>query len=98
MTLDPTVVAVIIAMAVLTYLTRIGGVWLAGRLSNPERLEASLRPVPGAILAAIVAPAVWSAGWPGLLAVTVVVVVMTRSGNLLLSAALGTALIAALRW
>jgi len=88
----------ILAMAVLTYLTRIGGVWLAGRLPNPERLESWLQPVPGAILTAIVAPAVVTAGWRGLLAISVVILIMARSGNLLLSAALGTALIALLRW
>jgi uncharacterized membrane protein len=98
MTLDPRVLALIGAMAALTYLTRIGGVWLAGRVPHPEGLESWLRPVPGAILTAIVAPAVVSAGWEGLLAVIVVILVMSRSGNLLLAATIGTGLIAALRW
>jgi branched chain amino acid efflux pump len=98
MTLDPLVLALIVAMGVLTYLTRIGGVWLAGRVARPERLETWLEPVPGAILTAFVAPAVLAAGWRGLLAIGVVLLVMTRTGNLLLAAALGTGLIALLRW
>jgi len=97
-TLEPIVVATVIAMAVLTYLTRIGGVWFAGRVAQPARLESWLQPVPGAILAAIVAPAAATAGWRGLLALAVVVCVMRRSGSILLAATLGTALIALLRW
>jgi uncharacterized membrane protein len=85
-------------MAVLVYLTRVGGVWLAGRVRHPEHLESWLRPVPGAILAAIVAPAVVAAGWRGLLAATAVVLVARRTGGVLIAAAVGTALIAALRW
>lgn len=98
MTLDPTTLAVILAMAIFTYLTRIGGVWLAGRVPHPERLANWLQPVPGAILMAIIAPAVLAAGWRGILAITVVIVVASRSGNLLLAATLGTGLIALLRW
>jgi uncharacterized membrane protein len=92
------VTGTILGMATLTYLTRIGGVWLAGRLPQPERLETWLRPVPGAILAAIVAPAALGAGWAGLVALAVVVGVMIRGGGMLLAAALGTALVAVLRW
>jgi len=97
-TLDPTVVAVIMGMAALTYLERIGGVWVAGRVAQPERVERWLRPVPGAILSSIVVPAAIAADWRGLVAVAVVFCVMSRSGNVLLAAALGTAVIAALRW
>jgi uncharacterized membrane protein len=96
--IEPIVAATIVGMAVLTYLTRIGGVWLAGRVAQPERLEAWLRPVPGAILAAFVAPAALAAGWRGLVALALVVVIATRTGSVLLAAALGTGLIALLRW
>lgn len=98
MRLDPTFLAVITGMAALTYLARIGGVWVAGRVAQPERLERWLRPVPGAILSAIVVPAAVAAGWRGLVAVAVVVCVMRRWGSVLLAAALGTAVIAALHW
>jgi uncharacterized membrane protein len=97
-TVDPLVLATIAGMALLTYLTRVSGVWLAGRMPHPERLEGWLRPVPGAILAAIVAPAVVAAGWRGLIAAAAVVLAASRTGSVLLAAAAGTALIAALRW
>jgi branched chain amino acid efflux pump len=96
--IERTVVATIAGMAVLTYLTRAGGVWLAGRVAQPERLEAWLQPVPGALLAAIVASAAVDAGWRGLVGLAVVVCVMARWGNLLLAAGVGTALIVVLRW
>jgi uncharacterized membrane protein len=98
MTLDPRVLLVIAGMGLLTYLTRIGGNWLAGRVARPERLEAWLAPAPGAILSAVVAPAVVTAGWQGIVALGVIVILMARLGNLLLAAAVGTALIALLRW
>jgi uncharacterized membrane protein len=85
-------------MAVLTYLTRAGGFWFAGRVPNPERLERWLRPVPGAILAAIVAPVVLAAGWRGLLAAVAVVLVARHTGSVLVAAVIGTAFIGALRW
>jgi uncharacterized membrane protein len=98
MTLDARVLLVIAGMGLLTYLTRIGGVWLAGRVARPERLESWLAPAPGAILSAVVAPAVLTAGWQGVIALGVIVLLMARLGNLLLAAAVGTALIALLRW
>ncbi len=98
MTLDPRVLLVIAGMGVLTYLTRIGGVWLAGRVARPERLETWLAAVPGAVLTAIVAPAVVTAGWRGMIALGVIVLVMVRVGNLLLAVVLGTAVITLLRW
>lgn len=97
MEIEQAVVATIAGMAVLTYLTRIGGVWLAGRVAQPERLQAWLQPVPGALLAAIVAPAAVAAGWRGLVGLAVVVCLMVRWGNLLLAAGVGTALVALLR-
>jgi uncharacterized membrane protein len=96
--IEPVAAATILGMAALTYLTRVGGVWLAGRVAQPERLEAWLRPVPGAILAAIVAPAALAAGWRGLVALLLVVLVASRTGSVLLAAALGTGLVALLRW
>jgi len=96
--IERSVFATIAGMAVVTYLTRVGGVWLAGRVARPERLEEWLRPVPGALLAAVVAPAAVGAGWQGVVGLAVVVCVMARWGNLLLAAGLGTGLVVLLRW
>lgn len=53
----PTTVWIILAGALVTYLTRIGGHLILSRFRRiPPRLEAALNAVPAAVLAAIVAP------------------------------------------
>lgn len=53
----PTTVWIILAGALVTYLTRIGGHLVLSRFRRiPPRLEAALNAVPAAVLAAIVAP------------------------------------------
>ena len=61
-------VATILGMALVTYATRAGGFWLMGRVTPSPRLEAWLRHLPGALLAALVAPAIVAAGPAGWLA------------------------------
>lgn len=58
MTVSATVLAVIVASGLLTWATRLGGVWLVRRVRLGPRATAALEAVPGATLAAIVAPAV----------------------------------------
>lgn len=54
---------IILAGALATYLTRIGGhVLLSGRETLPPRLNAALDAVPAAVLTAIVAPSLAFAG------------------------------------
>jgi uncharacterized membrane protein len=56
--LTPYMVVLILAAAVATYLTRIGGYVLVKRLKTmPPRLEAALNAVPAAVLTTLVAPA-----------------------------------------
>jgi uncharacterized membrane protein len=89
--------AAILGMAGATYLTRAGGVWLMGLWQPSPRLEAALRQMPGAVLAAIVAPAVIQAGIAGVPAVAATVLVARRTGNLLLALLAGVATIWVLR-
>jgi uncharacterized membrane protein len=56
MALDPWSLVIILGMAAVTYLTRIGGYWLVGRVRIRGRLAAALEAVPVAALTAIVAP------------------------------------------
>jgi uncharacterized membrane protein len=61
----------ILAMAAVTYATRGGGYWLAGRLRPTPFLAAWLGQLPGAVFAALVAPMVATAGpagWVGAVA------------------------------
>ncbi|MCP5152880.1 MAG: AzlD domain-containing protein [Ectothiorhodospiraceae bacterium] len=49
-------------MALVTYLTRVGGLFLAGRLPTGRRWRAALTAMPGVILVSLVAPLVLGAG------------------------------------
>lgn len=86
---DPLVVGVIVAMAVVTVLTKIGGLWLLSRIEVSKRLQAGLSVLPGAIVIAILGPelaaggpAEWGAGF-------VVLLVMWHTENILLSLCAG---------
>jgi uncharacterized membrane protein len=81
------VVATILGMALITYTTRAGGLWLMGRIQPTPRLERWLQSLPGAILAALVAPAALAAGPAEALATVLTALIAARTGNLL--AALG---------
>lgn len=62
MSLDPMTLLAIIGMALVTYATRIGG-WLAVRRVVPTgRARAALEAVPGAVLAAVIAPMALATG------------------------------------
>ena len=95
--LDPFVVAVIAAMAVATYVTKAGGLWLLGRIEVSERLERGLEVLPGAIVVAILAPEILEDGpreWAG---AAVVLVVTAKSGNVFLGLVGGVGTVLLLR-
>ncbi len=72
---------IILAGAVLTYLTRIGGHLVLSRFSRiPPRVEAGLDAVPAAVLTTLVAPAILSAGPAELAALVVAGLVALRGG------------------
>nr|WP_174824567.1 AzlD family protein [Ciceribacter naphthalenivorans] len=59
----PHMTLLILAGAVATYLTRIGGYLLISRLKNvPPRVDAALNAVPAAVLTTLVAPAFFTGG------------------------------------
>lgn len=69
-------VIVILAGAVVTYLTRVGGHLILSRFERIHpRLEAALNAVPAAVLVTLVAPAAWEAGPAELAALAVAAVV-----------------------
>ncbi len=76
MELHANVVIIILAAAVVTYLTRIGGYLVLSRFKNiPPRVEAGLDAVPIAVLTAIVVPAAVTGGWEVALVMVVAFVV-----------------------
>lgn len=79
----------IAGMALVTYGTRAGGMWLMRFTSPSGRVERALQHIPGTVLAAIVAPAAIGHGVAGVVAVVVTGAVSVRTGNLLLAMAAG---------
>lgn len=58
----------ILASALVTYLIRIGGYWLMGRLPIGPRMARALEALPGSIFVAAVLPIAVRAGAPGIAA------------------------------
>lgn len=85
----PLTVGVVLAMAVVTYLTKAGGLWLLGRVDLSDRAAAALDALPGAVVVAILAPAVVTAGPPTWLAAGVTVIAARRTGSVLAALVLG---------
>lgn len=80
MAIEPLLAIVLMALA--TYATRAGGLWVASRFELSERAGAWLDQIPGAILISLVAPAVLTGGLAEALAAVVVVIVALRTGSL----------------
>jgi uncharacterized membrane protein len=78
-----TTILIILAGAVLTYLTRIGGHLVLSRFENvPPRVEAALDAVPAAVLTTLVAPELLSAGPAEIIALLAAGLVALRRGML----------------
>jgi uncharacterized membrane protein len=60
--IGPLALAAIAGMAIVTYLTRLGGWLVIRRLALSGRARAGLEAVPGAVLAAVITPAVLTTG------------------------------------
>jgi uncharacterized membrane protein len=95
--LDPLTIISILLMAVATYATRAGGLWLASRLELSGRVEAWLDYIPGAILVSIVAPVVLASGLAEALAALAVVLVASRTGSLPVAMVTGVCAVLVLR-
>lgn len=87
----------IVLMAIVTYLLRASGYWLVGRFTLSPRLEAALTYLPGAVLTALVVPAIIDEPGPGIPALLVTAFVMRRTGNLFLALAGGVVMVWAMR-
>ena len=83
MSTDAEAVLTILLMGLATYATRVGGLLLVRRFKPGPFLEAWFSHVPGAVFAALVAPAVWQAGPPGWAGAAVGFAAMRRWGQFL---------------
>ena len=97
MAIDPGTLLAIILMALATYATRSGGLWLASRFDLSERAGAWLDQIPGAILVSLVAPAIFMGGPIEVLAAIVVVIVSLRTGSLPAAMVIGVGTVLALQ-
>lgn len=87
-----------VAGAILTYLTRIGGHLVLSRFERVHpRVEVALNAVPAAVLTTLVAPAIVTADWRGLVALTFAGLVSLRFNALTMFFA-GAAVIILLRF
>jgi uncharacterized membrane protein len=95
-TLDPITFAAILAMAAVTYATRIAGLFVADRLALGGRAKAAFEAIPPAVLVAVIAPTALATGWPETLAAAVTMLAAPRL-PLLGTVAVGVAAVVALR-
>ena len=92
-----TTVWIILAGAVMTYMTRIGGHLVLSRFERIHpRVEAGLNAVPAAVLTTLIAPATISAGPAELIALLVAGLVSLRGGMMAMFLA-GAAVLIVLR-
>lgn len=73
--------AILAAMAIAVYLTRAGGYWLIGHFTIGPRLRRMLDALPGAIIAATIAPVLVHGGVSALAAVLAALAAMVALRN-----------------
>lgn len=78
MSLDTTTVLAVFAMAVVTYITRIAGLFVADRLVLSGRAKAAFDAIPPAVLVAVIAPTALTTGWAEAIAAAITAVVAFR--------------------
>ena len=85
------------AMTLVVYLTRAGGFWLIGRVTIGHRLQRILGALPGAVIAATIAPVLVHGGLSALLAVLAAGLAMLAVRNDFAAVVAGVAVAAAAR-
>ena len=96
MSLDTTTLLAIIAMAVVTYITRIAGLFVADRLVLTGRAKAAFDAIPPAVLVSVIAPTALTTGWAEAIAAAITAIVAFRL-PLLATIAVGVASVVVLR-
>lgn len=86
--------ALIAAMALITYLTRVGGLWIMGFVSLTPRVEATLKALSGSVLVALVVPAAIHGGSAHVAAASIAALFAFLTGKPMLALCLGVAVAA----
>lgn len=97
MQIELPVLAIIVGMALVTYATRAGGIWLMGHLTLSPRIRAGLGHIPGAVLISIIAPISLGSGPAETLATLATILVAIRTRNLPMAMITGVGLVWLLR-
>ena len=87
----------ILGMALATFATRAGGIWLGGLVPTTGFAGRWLQQIPGAVLTALVAPALLQGSWHEIAAATVAAAAQRMGGQPVVSMAVGIAVVALLR-
>jgi uncharacterized membrane protein len=90
-------VLAILAIGLVTYATRIGGILIMARIPVSPRIEAFLRYLSGSVLVAVVVPPVIATGPAAWLAVAATLAAMLKTRHALLSLVVGMATAATFR-
>ena len=96
MNVDPATLAAIAAMAVVTWFTRMAGLWLARFVPLTGRSAAALEAVPAAVLMSVIAPMVFMTGPAETIASAVTLLVALRA-PLIVAVIAGVAAVVVLR-
>lgn len=96
MSLDMTTLLAIIAMAAVTYFTRVAGLFVADRLVLTGRAKAAFDAIPPAVLVSVIAPTALTTGWAEALAAAITAFVAFRL-PLLATIAVGVVSVVVLR-
>jgi uncharacterized membrane protein len=96
MSLDMTTLLAIVAMAVVTYITRIAGLFVADRLVLTGRAKAAFDAIPPAVLVSVIAPTALTTGWAEAIAAAITAVAAFRL-PLLATIAVGVVSVVVLR-
>lgn len=78
MIIDLPTLVTIVAMAVVTYATRIGGLAPGDRLQLGPRAKAAVDAIPPAVLVAVIAPSLLATGWRETAASAITIAAATR--------------------
>ncbi len=90
-------VLTILLMGLVTVVTRLGGLWLMGKIKMSPFVKIWLENLPGALVLAIVAPTILSGNPAEILAAAAVILTMILTRNLLLAMIAGSGIIAVMR-
>ncbi len=88
----------LVCMGLASYACRLAGFVLMGYVTITPRIESGMRAVPLAVMIGIVTPAVSAGRVPEIVAVVVVGAIVRFTGNDVIAAVAGAAVVAGTRW